>query len=278
MIQQAVVHGGQRGGAGKRQLAGEHLVENDAHGIEIGAAIAALALHLLWRNIVGRAQHGGEVGVCKAARRSVAGNAEIDELDVVIFIDHDVLGLQVAMNNALRVDVIESLENLNSDSNGAVLWKAAFVENLAQQAARAPLHNHVNAGVFLSAEDAHDVGMIEAFADVRFALEAVGENGIGFHVGVGDLQGGYAAVSRIGGAEDRSHAAFRDGRFNAKGIDLRSRLRHIEITHRESRSIGAFTNVAGQSAGDSKDCVSRDQKSKEAVKNRGSGKKAHPSP
>ena len=46
MIQQAVVHSGQRIGAMEGQFASQHLVENYAHGVNVGAAVAALALHL----------------------------------------------------------------------------------------------------------------------------------------------------------------------------------------------------------------------------------------
>ena len=72
---------------------------------------------------------------------------------------------------------------------------------------------------------------------------------------MGNLQGDNAAVSRIGGAEDRGHAAFRDGRVDAIGIDLRSRLKNIEITHRDLHSIVAFFTVSGEGAGIRKDCV-----------------------
>ena len=50
------------------ELAGEHFVEDDAHGVDVGAAVAALALHLLGGDVVGRAEGGGEVGVGEAAR------------------------------------------------------------------------------------------------------------------------------------------------------------------------------------------------------------------
>ena len=133
-------------GAGERQLAGEHLIEDHAHGVDVGAAVAALALHLLRSDVIGRAQHGGEVGVSEAPRGRVTGNAEIDELDVVVFVDHDVFRLEVAVDDAIGMDVVERLEHFDGDADGAVLRHTAFVEDLAQQPALAPLHDHVNAG------------------------------------------------------------------------------------------------------------------------------------
>ena len=78
-------------------------------------------------------------------------------------------------------------------------WEAAFVEDLAQQTALAPLHDHVDPGTLLAAKDLHDVGMVEPFTDGPLALEAVKENGIGFHVGMGNFQGDGAVVALVRG-------------------------------------------------------------------------------
>ena len=86
-------------------------------------------------------------------------------------VDHDVFRLQVAMDDAVGVDVVESLENAVGDADGAVLGKSALVHDLAQQAALAPLHDHVDAGALFAAKDAHDVGVVEPFADAASRLK-----------------------------------------------------------------------------------------------------------
>ena len=176
MVQKPVVHRGDRRWAGEGQLAGKHLVENHAHGINVGAAVAALAFHLLRRDVVRRAEGGGEVGIGEAARRGVAGDAEVDQLDVVVVVDHDVFRLQVAVDDAVGVDVVERLKNAEGDVDGAVMGNAALVENLAQKAALAPLHDHVDTRTLFAAIDAHYVWVVKLFADAGLALEAVGEN------------------------------------------------------------------------------------------------------
>ncbi|MGA3100880.1 MAG: hypothetical protein ABSD61_03365 [Terracidiphilus sp.] len=119
---------------------------------------------------------------------------------------------------------IESLENLDGDADGALLRHPALIENLAQETAVTPFHDHINAGAAIPSVNLHHVGMAKACADLRFALEAVGEDGIGFHVGMGNLESNGAAVARIGCAKDRGHAALGDGRVDAVGIHQRSRL------------------------------------------------------
>ena len=83
---------------------------------------------------------------------------------------------------------IQALQHLDGDANGAILRHAAFGEDVAQQPAFAPLHHHVDARAFLAAVDAHHHGVIQLFADGGFALEAIEEDGVGFHVGVRNLQ------------------------------------------------------------------------------------------
>jgi len=48
--------------------------------------------------------------------------------------------------------------------------------------------------------------MVQFFADASLALEAVGEDGIGFHVRVGDFQGHDTVVANVCSAVDGCHA------------------------------------------------------------------------
>ena len=82
IIQQAVVHDRERIRALKRRLAGKHFVEHDAQRVDVAARIAALALHLLGRNVFRRAHYLRKLGECQPARAGLAGDAEIDQLDV----------------------------------------------------------------------------------------------------------------------------------------------------------------------------------------------------
>jgi len=253
MVEEALVHGGHGVGAGEGELTGEHFIEDDADGIDVGPAIAALAFDLLGRDVIGGADGGGEVGVSEAAGGCVAGYAEVDELDVVVVVDHDVFRLEVAVNDAIGMDVLERIENADGDVDGALLRDAAFSEDVAEEAAGDPLHDHVHAGAFLSAEDAHDLGVVKFFADAAFALEPVEEDGIGFEIGVGDFEGDDAVVTGVDGAIDGGHAAAGDRGFNDVRVELRAGLQAVEKTHGAACSKGTLSMVSGNDGEDVKD-------------------------
>ena len=112
----------------KGQFAGEHFIEDYAHGVDVGAAVAALAFDLFGRDVVGGAEGGGEVGVGETAGGGVAGDAEVDQLDVVVVVDHDVFRFEVAVHDAVGVDVIEGVENADGDADGAVMGDVCLLE------------------------------------------------------------------------------------------------------------------------------------------------------
>ncbi len=135
-------------------------------------------------------------------------------------VDHDVFRLQVAMDNAVGVDVFERTEHADGDADGAILREAAFVEDLAQKAAVAPLHDHVNAGALFAAENAHDHGVVQFFADAGFALKAIEEDGVGFEIGMRNFERDDFVVTEVGGAVDGSHAAAGNWRVDAIRIEF----------------------------------------------------------
>ena len=95
-----------------------------------------------------------------------------------------------------------------------------FVEDLAEQAAVDPLHDHVDAAAIVVGEDFHHAGMVERLADFGFALEAVVEGGIALDFRVGNLYRDLAAVAQISGAKNGCHAAAGDEAFNSVMIEL----------------------------------------------------------
>ncbi len=65
--------------------------------------------------------------------------------------------------------------------------------------------------------------------------------------GWGILRATVRLSREIGGAEDGGHAAARDGRVDAVGIELCSCLQDIVETHRAVRSIEALSTLSGTS-------------------------------
>jgi len=113
---------------------------------------------------------------------------------------------------------------------------AALIEDMPQQAPFAPFHDHVDAGAFFTAKDAHHHGMLQAFADGSLALKAVEEDRIGLHVGVGNLEGESAAIAQIGGLVNGGHAAARNLRVDAVGVDLGPGKKNVVKTHAQRGS------------------------------------------
>lgn len=119
------------GAAGEGRLAGSHFVENGTEGKEVGAAIELFAAGLFGRHIGSGAESGagaGELGivesdkggfVCGRSKLGDAGSrfareAEVENLGLAAIGDEDVGGLDVTVNNALRMGGFQSVGDLGA--------------------------------------------------------------------------------------------------------------------------------------------------------------------
>ncbi len=93
--------------------AGEHLIEDHAGGVDVGAAVHMAALGLLRGDIVDRADGLGGHGVLGGA--GDAGDAEIGDLHAAVPQDQHVLGLDVPVDDAPAVGVIQSPQDLGDE-------------------------------------------------------------------------------------------------------------------------------------------------------------------
>ena len=87
--------------AGERDLAGEHLVEDDAQRVQVRLPGDVLAERLLGRDVVRGAQHaavGGQPVLLQRAR-----DAEVGDLGRALVVDEHVLGLDVAVDDVAGV-------------------------------------------------------------------------------------------------------------------------------------------------------------------------------
>ncbi len=124
--------------------AGDHLVEDAAHGVDVGAGRHLPRPGLLGGHVAGRADgdaRAGEVQGWSAAAHAL-GDAEVQHLDEVRLIvdvhDHDVLGLHVAVDDALGVSLAQGAQDLPGDPHGArriqrSLTGQEIIEGLALQ-------------------------------------------------------------------------------------------------------------------------------------------------
>ena len=110
-----------RRGPGERRLAGQHLVQHAAERVHIGSAVDVAVARRLLGTHVGDRPHGhaglGDLVARRAGHR--AGDAEVSH-DGVGPLEQDVLGLDVAMDDAMLVRVAERVGHLTSDPQGIV--------------------------------------------------------------------------------------------------------------------------------------------------------------
>ena len=124
------------GVAGEERPAGEHLVEQDAEGPDVGALVDRLAARLLRAHVGGGAEdepgRGPGVGEGRRLRRVAARPAartvaapglretEVEDLDLALRRQLHVRGLQVAVDDALLVGLLQGLGDLLREADRLV--------------------------------------------------------------------------------------------------------------------------------------------------------------
>src|SRR5215475_8487239 len=125
------------------------------------------------------------------------------------------------MDYAVGMDIFERRGDLQGDPESTFAGELALLfQNLAQQPAVNPLHRHIELTVIEVGKNFHHAGMIEFFAYLLLALEAVVEDRIRFHLGVGNLDGDGLARALVNGTKNRGHAATGGNAFNAVMVEL----------------------------------------------------------
>ena len=116
---------------GKGQVAGGQLVEHDAQRVQVGAPVNLFAHGLLGRHVEDGANDGAFDG---DARRGRAGQAKVGQLGNTSVGDDHVLGLQVAVDDAVGMGMFEGVANLAGDLDSFIqgLW-AVIIERIAVQ-------------------------------------------------------------------------------------------------------------------------------------------------
>ena len=146
------------------------------------------------------------------------GQAEIEDLDQAVGGDEDVLGLQVAVDDAAAVRRGQAAGDLLRVRQGLAQRQRAAAERAAQRLAVEQLGDDVGPPVGgADVVDRDDVRVVERGGGARFQLEAVEALRIGREARRQHLDGDVAAEARIAGPIDLAHAAGAEQRDDLVG-------------------------------------------------------------
>ncbi len=198
-------------------LAGGHLVEHDAQGEDVRARVDFLALRLLGRHVGRGSQHASlaghhfrrhDRGLHVGRFLAQLGQAEVEHFDSSLVIDHEVVGLEVAVENPLRMGRGQSVAEGNGDLEELPQAHPAGWDQGTQGLAFHQLHGEeVPAPVFLDRMHGDDVGMVESGDGARLALEASAALEVRGQALRQELERDLAAQLGVVGTVDFTHAA-----------------------------------------------------------------------
>ena len=169
--------------------------------------VEILSQDLLGRHVTRRAERepgGGEVPVL----RNASSQAEVGEHGAAVVVDEDVVRLEVAVDDAGVVGVLEPVANLSQVAPCGRAIEGAPVEDVSEGALLDEGHGEEDdvAG-HDEVVDGEDVGVVEAREGPGLELEALEEALILFQVGEEGLEGDLAAEGLLGRAVHDGHSA-----------------------------------------------------------------------
>ena len=218
------------------RLPGEAFIEDRPERVEVGPPVEAAGRDLLRAEV----RHGAHerAGLREAVLGGREREAEVHhpgaDMARVVARRHDVLGLDVAVDDAAGVAVVERLGDLRPDVEDVAEAERAFAQERPQIRARQDRHDEEQ-GPFVPPEvvDGHDAGVVHLGHDLGLALEAL--LGVLREVaGRDELDRDLAVQDGILRAIDDAHpAAPQLGEDLVTVGELRTDHRH-RLTHRSS--------------------------------------------
>jgi hypothetical protein len=189
--------------------AGQQMVAGGAEGVEVAAAIDGAAFDLLGAHVQRRAHGDAHFRERLGVGAVDAGEAEVGDLHLAAGAEHDVLGLDVAMDDARFGGFAEGGDDLAEHvEHDAGLERVLAFEHFAQVlAADVLLGDEVDAAGAADFVDLDDVGVDEGGGGAGFLEEAGDVGGVAGERGLEDFEGDAAAERLLLGEIDLGHAA-----------------------------------------------------------------------
>ena len=120
-----------RGLAVIRRSAGDHFIHHDTQRIQVAAVIHPAALGLLGRNVMHRTQSLS--GQCVAFGHH-PGDAEVSHLHAAVFQHHDIVRLDIPVDDPPAVGMLQGLADLNGKMQGLLPVQNALLFHVLLQA------------------------------------------------------------------------------------------------------------------------------------------------
>ena len=218
---------------------GEHLVEHEPDGVEVGAGVGRAVLDLLGREVGDGAEEGaGASGRGRRAHR--AGEAEVGHLHVPLGRDEDVLGLDVAVQDVAAMGRAGALEDRGDEVERLARGEGALLlEEVAQGLPIDELHREEEETVVLTlVEHADDVRVRQPRRRPRLPAESPDELGVAGEIDAHDLEGDLSIEAGVEGRVDAAHAAVGEvGEHRVAPVD-RSADESVLLHGRHGGSLG----------------------------------------
>ena len=204
----------------------QHLEEDAPERPEVGALVGRKPARLLGAEIAGRSEDRAGAGEPRLPRGERfgggssrvglhhVGDAEVEHLHAAVGGDLDVLGLQVAVGDPLRVGRLERPGDLDSEAQRPLGGERAARQHVAERLALDQLeHREADAVGLFEPEDRRDVRVAERREEPGFPLEAIGPRRAR-QPRVDDLQRHLAPEPLVSRPHDLAHPARRQVREN----------------------------------------------------------------
>ncbi len=207
-----VLHKDRRGSLGaERRASGCQLIEHNPKRVDVAATIQLFSQYLFWRHVLRRADDGAGLGELSRPLHDL-GDAKVGQQAVPLFVDQDVAGLYIAMDQSTRMGIAQRLAHLFDDLSYLFQGQRFPMQQIIQRASFNVRHDDIGISFILSKiMNREDMDMLQPGDQLGFLLETAYEFRVPCEMARQDLKGDIAIHARLIGLIDRRHTPFAQG-------------------------------------------------------------------